>query len=50
MDVGIGFLARVKVLRDELESIYIENMDFSVVEKQKQKIMDEIQELTHSGL
>ncbi len=42
MDQGTAFLAKAKSLREELEAIYIENMDFTIVEKFKQRIQNEI--------
>lgn len=43
MDQGKGFLAQAKSLREKLEAIYIENMDFTVVEKHQQRIQNEIE-------
>ena len=42
MDQGTGFLAKAKSLREQLEAIYIENMDFTIVERLKQRIQNEI--------
>lgn len=46
MDEAIGFLAKAKSLRDQLEAIYIENMDFSVVDQYKESINGEIQQIS----
>ena len=43
MEQGTGFLAKAKSLRELLEAIYIENMDFSIVDRHKQAIQMEIQ-------
>ncbi len=43
MDQGTYHLAKAKSLREKLEAIYIENMDFTVVEKHKQRIQNEIE-------
>lgn len=45
MKKAISFLAKAKALRDELEAIYIETMDFSVVDEYKEKINREIERL-----
>lgn len=45
MKVAISYLAEAKGLRDELESIYIDAMDFNVVTKHKEKIDQEIEKL-----
>jgi Cdc6-like AAA superfamily ATPase len=42
MDKAIGFLAQAKSLHDELEAIYIRAMDFTIVDKHKEKIQNEI--------
>lgn len=45
MKEAISYLANVKVLRDELESYYMNAMDFSIVEEKKQTILKEIEEI-----
>lgn len=45
MDTATGFLAQAKSLRDQLEAIYIENMDFSIVNRHKESIEEEIQQV-----
>ena len=35
MDQGTGFLAKAKLLREQLEAIYIKNMDFTIVDRHK---------------
>lgn len=42
MKEAISYLAQAKELRDKLEAIYIEAMDFSVVDRLKNKIRTEI--------
>lgn len=46
MDEAIEFLAKAKSLRDQLEAIYIENMDFTIVEKHKESIQKEIEQIS----
>lgn len=46
MSEAISYLAEAKGLRDELESIYIDAMDFSVVTSFKEKIIEEIEKLS----
>ncbi|MCQ6274524.1 PRK06851 family protein [Bacillus sp. V3B] len=46
MDKAIGFLAKAKSLRDELEAIYVRSMDFTIVDKHKEKIQKEILRLS----
>lgn len=46
MKEAISYLAQSKSLRDELEKIYIEAMDFSVVNSLKEKINIEIEKLS----
>lgn len=46
MSEAISYLAEAKGLRDELESIYIDAMDFSVVTSLKEKIIEEIEKLS----
>lgn len=43
MGKGTGFLAMAKSLREKLEAIYIGYMDFTIVEKHKQQIQNEIE-------
>ena len=45
MEQGKGFLAKAKSLREQLEAIYIENMDFTIVDRHKQAIQMEIQRI-----
>jgi hypothetical protein len=45
MKVAISYLSQAKGLRDELESIYIDAMDFAVVTAHKEKIDQEIEKL-----
>jgi len=45
MQKAIGFLADAKALRDELEAIYISTMDFEAINRQREKIQGEIQEI-----
>ena len=42
MKEAISYLAEVKVLRDQLEAIYIEAMDFSKVDQIQKEILEEI--------
>lgn len=46
MKEAISYLAHAKSLRDQLEAIYIEAMDFSVVTAHKENIEAEIEELS----
>ncbi|WP_338471103.1 PRK06851 family protein [Niallia sp. XMNu-256] len=43
MTQGTGCLANAKTLREKLEAIYIEHMDFTIVEKHKHRIQSEIE-------
>lgn len=45
MKIAISYLAEAKSLRDSLEKIYIEAMDFSIVTSHKEKIDAEIERL-----
>ena len=45
MEQGTGFLAKAKSLREQLEAIYIKNMDFTIVDRHKQAIQKEIQRI-----
>jgi Cdc6-like AAA superfamily ATPase len=45
MTEATSYLAKAKALHDELEAIYIEAMDFSIVEKIGVRIAEEIEEL-----
>jgi len=45
MKEAISYLADVKVLRDQLEAIYIEAMDFSKVDQIQKEILEEIKSI-----
>lgn len=45
MDTAIKFLAKAKSFRDELEQIYISEMNFTVVDIHKEKIQQEIEQI-----
>ncbi|MEH6936821.1 PRK06851 family protein [Bacillus sp. JJ664] len=45
MKEAISYLAEVKVLRDQLEAIYIEAMDFSKVDQIQKEILEEIKSI-----
>lgn len=47
MDEAILFLAKAKALHDKLEAIYLEAMDFEVVNAIKDKIKEEINQLSN---
>ncbi|MFC0472261.1 PRK06851 family protein [Halalkalibacter kiskunsagensis] len=45
MKEGISYLAKVKVLRDELEAYYVEAMDFTKVDEIQKQIIEEIKQI-----